>query len=625
MKNRIEKKDFSKAEKDEIVLDEEAEKLKAELDKIKFDYEVELAKEELNNRNIIEKIGDSAVDIMGVPRALMATADYSAPLRQAVVATVAYPKVALEASKEMFKQSLLPEAADKWLADLYASPGYQLMKDSGLYIADIKNPKLTAKEEDFTSNLASKIPGLGLLVGESERAYVAYLNKMRVDIFSLGVELLQNNGKSFATNPDDYKALASYVNDITGRGELPSKIEGAGPFLNIAFFSPRLILSRFRLLTNWINPYWYFKTPIEIKKMYVKDMGLFIAFGSAVLLAFAASGADVEDDPRSSDFGKIRYGDTRWDIWGGFQQFVRTFAQATTGETKSTVSGKIKELKSDERAGVIGRFFRSKLAPVPSLVVDAYTGTDMMGVPFNLKDKALSMSYPLVLQSGVESMEQDGIVFGIGATYLPSIVGVGVQTYSTNDFLKQGPDSDIIKLLREKKAVAIEPNNLDRKIYDVESGKDRKMSDSEFKKYYEVWANHIKTTLKENMGEYKSMSVERFEREFNKIKSQASSIAKQSVTGISSSMQTIKVTINGELETFDLSPEDVRLRKDLNDEFKAKNMRIFDRAFNMAIRDNKTPYEAEIIANKELDKAANEYSKDIILKMRKRGRTYDFE
>ena len=54
-------------------------------------------------------------------------------------------------------------------------------------------------------------------------------------------------------------------------------------------------------------------------------------------------------------------------------------------------------------------------------------------------------------------------------------------------------------------------------------------------------------------------------------------------------------------------------------------MRIFDRAFNMAIRDNKTPYEAEILANKELENAANEYSKDIILKMHKRGKTYDFE
>ena len=244
----------------------------------------------------------------------------------------------------MFTQSLLEARADEWLSDLYNSPGYQLMKDSGLYIADIKDPKLTAREEDFTTNLATKIPALGELVKESERAYVAYLNKLRVDIFSLGVEIMQNNGKSFGTNPEDYKALARYVNDITGRGELPGKLHGAGPALNTILFSPRLIISRLRLLTNWANPFWYFKTPMEVKKMYAKDMGLFIAFSSAVLLAFAASGADVEDDPRSSDLGKIRYGDTRWDIWGGFLQLVRTAIQAYTQQVKSTATGKIREI-----------------------------------------------------------------------------------------------------------------------------------------------------------------------------------------------------------------------------------------------------------------------------------------
>ena len=35
-----------------------------------------------------------------------------------------------------------------------------------------------------------------------------------------------------------------------------------------------------------------------------------------VLALASLAGADVEKDPRSSDFGKIKDGNTRWDIWG---------------------------------------------------------------------------------------------------------------------------------------------------------------------------------------------------------------------------------------------------------------------------------------------------------------------
>lgn len=625
IRTKIENKDFSKAERDEIKLDSEAIKLKKELDKIKFDYEVQLAKEELANRNELEKIRDAAIDIIGVPRAIMATADYSAPLRQAAVATVAYPKIAKEATKEMFKQAIAPEYAEQWLSDLYASPGYQLMKESGLYIADLQNPKLTAKEEEYTTNLATKIPGFGELVKESERAYVAYLNKMRTDIFSIGVEIMQNNGKSFATHPNDFKQLAKYVNDITGRGNLPKWISGAAPALNAVYFSPRLIISRLRLLSQFFWMPFSRKIPIEVKKMYAKDMGLFFAFGSAVMLAFAAAGADVEEDPRSSDFGKIRYGDTRWDIWAGFQQPIRAFAQSISGSKKSTATGKITELKPGEGFDPLKRFLRSKLAPVPALVYDAYSGTDMMGVPFNLKESLIEMSSPLVLQGAVESMNQDGILFGIGATFLPSQLGIGVQTYSTNDFLKQGPDDKIIKLLRDKKAIAIEPYDITRKVYDEETGEERRMTSDEFKIYYQTWADHIKNVLDNNMSEYKSMSNEEFEKEFNKIKNQATTIAKEKVTGISSSMKTVKVTIDGDVEYYELTPDEVKFRKNLNDEFIAKNQSIFSREYNRALRDGKSPYEAEIEANKELTRRANEYSKKTILRMHKSGKGYDFE
>lgn len=630
LQGKLKKGDYSKTPKNEIKLDDEARKLKKQLEDIKFQFAVELEKDALKSRNQLEKAVDVVVEVANTPRALMATADFSAPLRQAAVATVAYPDIAAKAANEMMVQWASSEKAEQWMDDLMESPGYKLMKDAGLYIANIRSAKLSAKEEDFATNLASKIPGAGKLVDASERAYVAYLNKMRVDIFNQGVELLQNDGYSFATNPQAYKTLANYVNAVTGRGSLGGgALEKAGPALNALMFSPRLLASRVRLLTMLADPRIYKKENRVVRNMYLKDMSRFVGFGLTVLALASLAGADVEDDPRSTDFGKIKVGDTRWDIWGGFQQPIRAFVQATTEERKSTTTGKIVKLDGSGYGGetggdVILRFFRGKLAPVPAFLVNAYTGKDVMGRPFELGPAVLQMSYPLVIQSVIESAKKDGIVFGVLATGVPSLLGVGVQTYGANDFLKQGVDDKSINLLLSKKAIAIEPNELDTKVFDVNTGEDRKMTSDEFKKYYADWADYIKMKLNDNYDEYKNMSVEEFETEFRAIKSEATKLAKEEISGVSNTTKTISYTEDDESESYKLTPEELKYRQSLNEQYISRHGNVYNKEFKDAIRNGKSPEEASIIANKRLTSKANEYSRKIILRQHKRGRGYDF-
>jgi hypothetical protein len=630
LQGKLKKGDYSKTPKNEIKLDDEARKLKKQLEDIKFDFAVEIEKDALKSRGQLEKAVDIVVEVSNTPRALLATADFSAPLRQAAVATVAYPDIAAKAANEMMVQWASSEKAEQWMDDLMESPGYKLMQDSGLYVANIRSAKLSAKEEDFATNLASKIPGAGKLVDASERAYVAYLNKMRVDIFNQGVELLQNDGYSFATNPKAYKTLANYVNAITGRGSLGGgALEKAGPALNVLMFSPRLLASRVRLLTMLADPRIYKKENRVVRNMYLKDMSRFVGFGLTVLALAAAAGAEVEDDPRSTDFGKIKVGDTRWDIWGGFQQPIRAFVQATTEERKSTTTGKIVKLDGSGYGGetggdVILRFFRGKLAPVPAFLVNAYTGKDVMGRPFELGPAVLQMSYPLVIQSIIESAKKDGVVFGVLATGVPSLLGVGVQTYGANDFLKQGVDDKAINLLLSKKAIAIEPNELDTKVFDVNTGEDRKMTDEEFKKYYADWADYIKMKLNDNYDEYKDMSVDEFETEFRSIKSEATKLAKEDISGVSNTTKTISYREGDESESYKLTPEELKYRQSLNEQYISRHGNIYNKEFKDAIRNGKSEQEADIIANKRLMSKANEYSRKIILRQHKSGRGYDF-
>jgi hypothetical protein len=579
VKSKINRKDYSKPEKIEVELDDEAKKLQEAYRKIKFEFDVAVEKDKLANRTQAEKWGDVALEVFNLPRALMATADLSAPLRQGLLPTLANPVMASKAFVEMLKQWNSKDVADTWLADLKDSPGYQLMQQSGLYIADRTNAKVTAKEEDFQSNFAERIPVAGRLVAKSERAYVAYLNKMRADLFTKGVNVLQNDGMSFASNPQAYKALATYINASTGRGNLGA-LERAAPILNATFFSPRLMASRVQLLTNWANPAFYKNTPSSVRKMYFKDMGTFIAFGMGVLALASLSGGDVEEDPRSADFGKIRSGNTRWDIWGGFQQFVRYTAQFVSQEKKSTASGKITPLdgssySKETRMSVVGNLIRSKLAPVPSAVVDYLYGENMIGDPFNVKNTIISRMSPLVWQGLYESAQQDGWLFAITATGIPSIFGIGVQTYGLNDFLQQGVDDKSIKLLIDKRAVAIEPKENERTVIDAVTGEKRMMDNDEFEKYYASWADYIKNDLKENYEEYSKMSPEKFETEFRKIKSSATSYAKEQVTNV------IPETLTLEIDnvTYKLTPDKVAERKEYIQEYIDENegKRSFER------------------------------------------------
>lgn len=429
LEEKLKKGDFEPEEKKpEVKLDDEALKLKNRLIELKQEREKRLAKLEYEKKNKLEKAWDATVNVLGVPRTVMASFDASAPLRQGFVATVAHPSKAIPAFAEMFKQMFSQKRFDRWLHDLKESPEYQVMEKSGLYVADPNTLHLSQKEEAFMTNLAERIPMVGRAIKGSERAYVSYLNKMRVDIFKQGVERLIADGKTPENSPEIYKALASFINNSTGRGEL-GKLEPAATVLNSVFFSPRLIASRLNLL----NPLYYTKMPKEVRIMALKDMAKTIGFGVTVATLSSLAGASVELDPRSPDFGKVKIGNTRYDIWGGFQQYVRVIAQLISGSTKSSTTGKVTDLTKDDakktRADVVGAFFRGKLAPVPGTIWDFTANKTVTGEKPTIENKAMDLFIPMIANDISDAWKDQGFksIFTVG---LPSSLGVGVSTYS---------------------------------------------------------------------------------------------------------------------------------------------------------------------------------------------------
>lgn len=385
----------------------------------------------LSKRTLGQKILQGVIDVANVPRALMASMDMSAPFRQGLVLSIHKPARAVQAFGQMFKFFGKPEYFRGAMEALETRPLFRLGKESGLFLGEASEEAigLAVKEEGFMSNLAARIPAIGILVKASERAYVGFLNKLRADVFDDVAKVYLDGGINPKTQPQVFKALADFINTASGRGSL-GKLNPATPVLNVVFFSPRLIASRVQML----NPYWYFKMPPPVRQEAAKAMVKFVGTGLTILTIAKLGGAQVEDDPRSTDFGKIRMGNIRYDIWGGFQQWTRLTAQLMLGETKSTTSGRITDLTAPNygdqtRLGRVESFFTGKFAPVPAFVTDLLRGQDAIGNPVTLSNEAWNKVIPLYIQDIQDAVRAEGITGGLSVG-VPAFFGVGTQSYS---------------------------------------------------------------------------------------------------------------------------------------------------------------------------------------------------
>jgi hypothetical protein len=484
LRNRTNAKDFKKMKRQVIKLDEEALELRDALEKAKYEYDVAMYKDELARREPEEKLWDTLGEVSGLFRAAKATADLSAVLRQGLVRTVSNtisrnPTKGVRMFWEMLRQTVSEKRYNRWMYDLQSSPEYAKMLDAGLYIADIKNPKLTAREEAFQSNWINHIPyygkesaipeaatkaikkisgkeikKIGGIVKGSERAYASYLNMQRVDVFMKLSMQMEANEKTFESDPQAFKEAARFANEVTGRGDL-GPVESWKGFLSFALFSPRLMASRIRLLTNPINPVWWRNTPAEVKREYVKDMGKLAVAAAVVLWAAAQRGYEVEDDPTSSDFLKLRDGDTRLDVLGGFGQYITFGARERLGRTTNSFGEQL-DLTNPQTSydptglSVASRFGESKLSPFVAMTLNLARGKDYLGNKYTYKDVWKEM-LPLSVSDKVVSMvDNDPSKLQVPYKYLPiSLLGVGTSAYPNREL--QFPANDTVEGLNGEK------------------------------------------------------------------------------------------------------------------------------------------------------------------------------
>ncbi len=416
-----------------LALDAEAIKLKTDYEEVKRRRDLAFAKYSLENRTTGQKAADVAKESVNATKQIVTSADLSAVLRQGVVFSLDptnWKKLATDWGPKMLQATFSERKALETDVALRNRPGAAELEKAGLELTRLDGP-LNKHEEHMRSNLVEKIPFIGPMVRGSNRAFTTFLNLQRAAAADRFVEAIPGEH-----TPERMKRLAAAVNTMTGRGEVSGSFKGAVSAASDVLWSPRLLLSRFQLLAG--QPMWRGDraTRTIIAKQYARTLG-----GVATVYALARlAGGEVEDDPRSSDFGKIRFGNTRIDPLAGISQVSVLLARTATGETK-TASGEVHPLRKPifgegegpkygqaDMADIYGRFARSKLSPTLGVPLDLLSGEDVTGQPVTPADLPQKMLVPLAFQDIRKAMEEQGIPAGVAMSIL-SMLGMGLQTY----------------------------------------------------------------------------------------------------------------------------------------------------------------------------------------------------
>jgi len=363
-------------------------------------------------------------EVGAIIKSLRSSGDIGHIMRQGKLMTVdllttGNHKLLVDALKKMgksaFSEKEFKDASEAHSKDPVTS---RLVTEFGLDLPGIAGH---LKEEAFHAGTAEKIPGVGkYLIQPSERAYTSFLNEARVSEAKRLTKIAEDAGFSMDANPEVYQSLMKAVNIVGSRGDF-KKI---GPTLNNLsnlFWAPRLKLSRAQLITSALGAgEMHPLARAELRK----SLGRTVAVNMSLLGLAALAGANVETDPRSSDWGRIKLGNTRIDPWFGLQPLVRSVALLYYGETKSS-SERVSSIKPSE---IAGRQLVQSLAPGPALGWEMAKGESVTGYPVDRRERAALGVSPLIVEDIYDAFKQYGLIGGIGAG-ATGFIGEGINTF----------------------------------------------------------------------------------------------------------------------------------------------------------------------------------------------------
>lgn len=409
----------TKREPLDISKDPEAMKAAAALKSAQVEFEIGREKFRLANRSAKQIAMDTAIETANLLRNQITSLDVSAPGRQGFWLTVGNPSRALRAGKEMFRTMFSEERAMEIEAGIANRPNAKLYEKSGLRIVDQNETRFSKQEEVARGRWANAVPW----IRSSNRMFVTYLNVLRADSFDAMWKSLPDK------SPEAAKALAEGINDMTGYGSF-GRASHMADAASTVLWSPRLLASRFHILTGRSLR----QGPGAVRKAFAAEYAKTLTGIAALYSLGKMAGGTVETDPRSSDFGKIKFGNTRLDPLGGLLQITVLASRLISGKTK-TIKGDVLSIRGpDVKYGqstgydVMANFLRTKLRPEIGAVVDLSTGKNLVGEEVTAKSMITNFTTPLSFRDIYDVMRENGVPAGVALETL-SLFGMGLQHF----------------------------------------------------------------------------------------------------------------------------------------------------------------------------------------------------
>jgi len=368
----------------------------------------------------------------GISKSAKAALDNSAIFRQGWKTLWTNPVIWQRNARKTFvdlaRQFGGKNVLDEVDAEIISRPNHDLMRRAKLDIGGL--------EEAYPSTLPEKIPVLGRAYKASEAAYTGFSRRTRADVFDKMIDIANKTGVEL--NDAELQSIGKLVNSLTGRGHL-GRAEPAANIVNNVLFSPRFVKSQFDVLgghaisgaggSNFVRR----QAALNLLK---------VVGGTAAVLATAKAlkPDSVEVDPRSSDFGKIRVGDTRFDVSGGMASIITLASRLATMSSKSSTTGKVMPLNARTRSGepkfgaqtgkdVLYDFIENKTSPAATVALELLKGETREGGPPTVASTVRGLVEPMPVANYIE-LKNNPNSANILAAMIADGLGIGTNTYS---------------------------------------------------------------------------------------------------------------------------------------------------------------------------------------------------
>ena len=382
---------------------------------------------EHSTKAVYELLRDSIQTVADTSISMVASLDNSFIGRQGLKVLMTHPTVWWPAARESFRDIRKvmggQNAMDALMADIYSRPNCL----NGSYDIAKLIPKT---EEQFPTSMPERVPYAGRMFKASQTAFEGAAIRMRTDLFDLLSQTAENGGQDVADKVW-IQDVGKLINSLTARGQWGKRGEPA--IVRVILWAPKMLKANLDVLTAH-------GAGAGLETSFARQqagLNLIKIIGSTavLMLAAAAMGADVEDDPRSTDFGKIKVGDTRFDITGGAASLITLAVRMASNSYKSASTGLIHEYGTKyaqkNRFYSFIDFLTNKTSPPARMIVDYFKGTLWNGEPFTWQKSLYQAFTPISIQNALKL--KDNASADRIAGVIADVVGINTQSFTASE------------------------------------------------------------------------------------------------------------------------------------------------------------------------------------------------